>query len=512
MWTRPHPIDVTATREVPTPEPWKRALPDQPTVDVLELGSVDGVFRGWCTAGAEMRGPEVEVVCGGVNTKQPSHVGIWRQGHLLHFGFEPSPSQLNATGRKLLLNGIDYIARFVTDRPIVRVRSFVHPSGPGPSLARLEHLLAADDGSAAALAAMFAEPWRSRVAALDDAAARAFVRDRRPALRVAGNEFGFSELALALGIDLRSAKALGALANKLETGQREAATALLLELLPEGPDAGTTANNWRSWLRARQRYLAHDPFAMVFRIDPVAQWRRVASEGLRGPDRADGEAEPDPAAVALAAKVVAFHGGRRAFDDLEVFSCRYNDVHYLWDRRRGICRIENHGELPARSRATPWRVVVFDTLAEADLVTGGGPPPRPRISGRGMYRTLVERIFLPLLLLEPGTSLELLGESYSGHERLAVRIVGRGLDPSKTHVLHVEPSGEVVGYDLGPTAGSRVNLMRIANTAEVGPLTLPAKLTRDGPRIREIAYADLSWNPAVPAGISESRDFVLGGR
>ena len=33
----------------------------------------------------------------------------WRQGNLLHFGFEQSPAELNQNGRALLVNAIVYI-------------------------------------------------------------------------------------------------------------------------------------------------------------------------------------------------------------------------------------------------------------------------------------------------------------------------------------------------------------------------------------------------------------------
>ncbi len=58
-------------------------------------------------------------MCGGLNSKTPRAAGVWRQGHLLHFGFAQAPTELNEAGQALLVNAISYIARFTEDRPIV---------------------------------------------------------------------------------------------------------------------------------------------------------------------------------------------------------------------------------------------------------------------------------------------------------------------------------------------------------------------------------------------------------
>ena len=60
------------------------------------------------------------VICGGVNGKTPRAGAVWRQGHLLHFGFDLAPSGMNDTGRAMLVNAVAYVARFTQDRPIAR--------------------------------------------------------------------------------------------------------------------------------------------------------------------------------------------------------------------------------------------------------------------------------------------------------------------------------------------------------------------------------------------------------
>ena len=62
--------------------------------------------------------PDVEFLCGGVNHQTPTSAGLWRQGNLLHFGFEQSPAEMNESGKLLLLNAISYISHFTDDRPI----------------------------------------------------------------------------------------------------------------------------------------------------------------------------------------------------------------------------------------------------------------------------------------------------------------------------------------------------------------------------------------------------------
>jgi hypothetical protein len=88
-------------------------------IEVIPLVKNVGAARqpGWCTYSDTLDSPETEVLCGGINHKTPA-AAIWRQGHLLHFGFDLSPAEMNETGQGLLINSIVYIARFTEDRPI----------------------------------------------------------------------------------------------------------------------------------------------------------------------------------------------------------------------------------------------------------------------------------------------------------------------------------------------------------------------------------------------------------
>jgi hypothetical protein len=114
-------MDVQHLSAQPVPDAWKGALKGQ-KVEVLPLVSQNqpGRMPGWCTYTYEHeQAPELEVFCGGVNSKTPKAGAVWRQGNLLHFGFDLSPAEMNDTGRALLLNAIAYISRFTEDRPLV---------------------------------------------------------------------------------------------------------------------------------------------------------------------------------------------------------------------------------------------------------------------------------------------------------------------------------------------------------------------------------------------------------
>ena len=105
---------------IPTPHDFSDELKGS-EIKVLPL--VDDIHRrwkaGWCTHALEFaRLPDVEFFCGGVNSQTPTSAALWRQGNLLHYGFEQSPDEMNESGRNLLLNAIAYISRFTEDRPI----------------------------------------------------------------------------------------------------------------------------------------------------------------------------------------------------------------------------------------------------------------------------------------------------------------------------------------------------------------------------------------------------------
>src|SRR5688572_5122584 len=120
IFDRPFKIDRAKKVRIPTPKDFQAEI-KEPEIEVLPLVAdyQKQWAAGWCTYSFDFaRNPDVEFFCGGVNHKTPTAAGCWRQGHLLHFGFEQSPAELNDEGRHLLLNAIAYISRFTEDRPI----------------------------------------------------------------------------------------------------------------------------------------------------------------------------------------------------------------------------------------------------------------------------------------------------------------------------------------------------------------------------------------------------------
>jgi hypothetical protein len=126
IFQTPIAINIKATTNIPTPDAFSQEM-KEPTVAVLPLVDnirnyhtvINDYQRGWSThyfKFADM--PEVEIFCGGINEQTPRSAAFWRQGNLLHFGFEQSPSELNETGRAMLVNAVVYISRFTEDRPI----------------------------------------------------------------------------------------------------------------------------------------------------------------------------------------------------------------------------------------------------------------------------------------------------------------------------------------------------------------------------------------------------------
>lgn len=140
IFERPFMIDRNKMISIPTPRYFRGEI-DAQEIKVLAL--VDEVdknrYPGWCTYSRDFaRHPDVEFFCGGVNSKTPKAAGLWRQGNLLHFGFDLSPTEMSESGRQILLNAIVYISRFTQDRPIAITPSvFAGPvARPRSTLAR----------------------------------------------------------------------------------------------------------------------------------------------------------------------------------------------------------------------------------------------------------------------------------------------------------------------------------------------------------------------------------------
>ena len=105
---RDHPIflaPIAVNRAGLIDKPWPADWNDPhegTTIKVLPLAVEEksGRTPGWCTYTRDMdEAPEIEVFCGGINSKTATAAGLWRQGNLLHYGFDLSPDEMNESGK-----------------------------------------------------------------------------------------------------------------------------------------------------------------------------------------------------------------------------------------------------------------------------------------------------------------------------------------------------------------------------------------------------------------------------
>jgi hypothetical protein len=237
-----------------------------------------------------MDSPEVEVMCGGINTKLPTHAALWRQGNLLHFGFEEAPSELNDNGRALLVNAIVYIARFTDDRAIARTPSvFVDQKYP-KSRAYLARALASEKASASGLASHFGGALKAELAAMPVADLKALLKERLGLIDAdESGSLRFDPDALALGIPLDTPELFERAIPLLEEGGKRAPAAarLLARHVPEGPGGSADAAAWKEWWSEHRDYVFFtERGGYRWHVDPVAKKRGVPSASLRGEARA----------------------------------------------------------------------------------------------------------------------------------------------------------------------------------------------------------------------------------
>lgn len=292
VFQTPHSIDVTRTIDVKQPRAWRGLLPgDTVTVFPIVDDHAGNHPTGWSaetTGFAEL--PEVEVMCGAINTKRPTAAALWRQGNLLYFNFEQNPKELNAAGRDLLENSIRYIARFTEDRPIAFTPSPRTGAKTPPVRPWLARTLHADfDGDrlpswfGPPACAVFEKEGEAGFLAWFDGVRGSLHPDAKGKLivdpdispgSVANRDVVFVEYCVR------------ALTEKGETADR--ARRLLARYVPTGPKAEASAETWATWFDEHRPYLFFtDLGGYVWLIDPLAKARGVPTAELRGPARAD---------------------------------------------------------------------------------------------------------------------------------------------------------------------------------------------------------------------------------
>jgi len=295
IFKSPIPIDINATTNIPTPETFAPEL-KTPTIPVIPL--VDGIrqyhsvindyARGWSTHYYEFADmPEVEVFSGGINEQTPRSAAFWRQGNLLHFGFEQSPTQLNNVGRAMLINAIVYISHFTEDRPIDITPSIFGAEKIAVSRDRAKNHFSRfpkevpDLFSPATLAAF---NWH------DDSVAQAWFAAARPWLHPnLKNLLEIDTEAKSLGVPFDAPEFLPKTIAALRDEKTKAIAEILLAryvFQPLGTDAG--ADEWAKWWQENSPYVFYSELGCYrWYIDPLAKKRGIPTKDLRGSARAD---------------------------------------------------------------------------------------------------------------------------------------------------------------------------------------------------------------------------------
>src|SRR6185437_10604857 len=294
IFKTPIPIDITATTNISTPEQFQKDLKGQPTIAVLPL--INGIrqyetvirdnARGWSTHYYEFADmPEVELFSGGINEQTPESAAFWRQGNLLHFGFEQSPAQLNATGRAMVVNAIVYISHFTQDRPIDITPSVFGEEKIGISRQRAKYYLAdhpdwaTNELSAAALASF---NWR------DSAEVKAWTATNLIWLHPGpGNFLEIDAEAKGFGVPFDSPDFLPKTIAALRNEKTKTVAATLLARYVNEPPANNAAA-WAKWWKENAPYVFYSELGCYrWYIDPLAKKRGIPTKDLRGPARAD---------------------------------------------------------------------------------------------------------------------------------------------------------------------------------------------------------------------------------
>ena len=124
IFEMPFKIDRDKMISIPTPDDFKDEI-KEPEIKVLPLVSdlTSNWNAGWCTHARDFEVyPDVEFLSGGVNHQTPTSAGLWRQGNLLHFGFEQSPDEMNEV-RQAIVAQFDCLHQSLHGRPPDRDQS-----------------------------------------------------------------------------------------------------------------------------------------------------------------------------------------------------------------------------------------------------------------------------------------------------------------------------------------------------------------------------------------------------
>ena len=272
---------------MPMPEAWQDEFPGQATIELLPL--VDGAYDGgpgWCTYPWGFESPEVEVFCGGQNDKTVTAAAVWRQGFLVHFGFEQGPRQLNAAGHDLLLRTIVYASRCGGDRPVTRL---VSPFRGGKRALMPREKARSGLAGKDAAGAWFAAALADELLAVDGEVRQQRFTALLPFLVPDGDQKLEVDATLrAFGVGNRDVAFFARCEQALAAGGEDAdrARLLLSRYVPDGPGATAVAAAWTKWIAEHRDYVYFsDVGGYRWFVDPLAKAREVPTAQLRGAKR-----------------------------------------------------------------------------------------------------------------------------------------------------------------------------------------------------------------------------------
>jgi hypothetical protein len=274
-----------------TPEAWREEI-KEPIVAVISLvkDPEKQYQNGWISYYQPLiNSPEVEIICGGLNVKDARGGALWRQGHLLHFAFDLSPSEMNDAGQALLLNAIAYIARFTEDRPITKTPTAWDVNDAAPRSRRwIASLFVSRKPSEESLKFYLNPSTVAVVKNMDRASYEKWFKDNSAFLSCdPKGRLEVDTSAKEMGIVFDDPDFFPKCLAKLTNATSAASARVMLQRYgPEGVRADSF-EIWNKWWEENRPYLFFtERGGYRWYVDPLAKRRGIPSLKLRGPARA----------------------------------------------------------------------------------------------------------------------------------------------------------------------------------------------------------------------------------
>jgi len=293
VFDRPYKIDRSQMISIPTPEDFRDEIKEKEIKVLPIVADRNGKWKaGWCTYSLYFaKHPDVEFFCGGVNHKAPTAAALWRQGNLLHFGFEQSPAEMNELGQQLLLNSIVYISRFSEDRPIAITPSVFAGPAARPR-GTVERWLRDTKIPVNFLKDVVAPPiWEKLSMQPDRNGMVKWAEEHGQFLHPnSAQQLEVDEDLVAFGVPFDQPKFFDKAFADLRSNEKIVATRalrLLKQYVPIGPESDTV-EVWEKWWKENQSFaFSSDEGNYRWYIDPLAKKRGTPVSELRGSRRAD---------------------------------------------------------------------------------------------------------------------------------------------------------------------------------------------------------------------------------